>query len=214
MDALDRDILLFYVLFAILLGILFVVPLLYIYVRRTTAKPRIKTAPAVPLTPTLPAPNPPPTELSPAKPTRPNLPQPKPVPPEKRLRAAYQITFIVGFFALANSILPIYRSIRPEAFPAYTDVASYYLKSGIVGTLLLILGFLIRRRSLPALMAAMAIFVLNGLADFIVSVSNSVTTSILVCSGLYILFILSIMYGGIRAIHELERAALAPPEQL
>lgn len=67
---------------------------------------------------------------------------------------------------------------------------------------------------LIGLMAAMVVFTLNGLADFIISITNSASTGILFCAGLYLLFILSIMYGGIRAIKELEQPALTPFENL
>lgn len=215
MSELDADMFLLTLVMLALMAFLIVAPILYIYLRRKTAKPRMTASPsAVSEVTTLTEANSQTTEVKPAAPIRSTRPKPKQATPEQRLRAAYRVTFIVGFFTLANAILPLLAWIMPETFSTYLSGAwPIYLRSGSVGALLLVLGFLIKGRSIAAVIVAIAVFTLNWLADFFISVSNSVSTGLLFCNGLYLLFIVSLIYGGIWAIKELEQSDLNPSEQ-
>jgi hypothetical protein len=214
MDPLDRDVFLLNVVFAALCGFLIFVPILYIYVRRKTAKPQTKTSPAVPTSANLAEPTPPEIEAQPAKTPGRNLPKPRQVTPEQRLRASYQATFVVALFALAGGLAPLLLSNIPQTSYAYTaDMLPTNLRLTIVGMLLLVLGFLIKRRSLAAVIVAIVVFALNWLVDFFISVSNSMPTGILFCNGLYLLFIVAMIYGGIRGIRELKQADLNHSEK-
>jgi hypothetical protein len=189
-------------LFLGLLAFMIVAPFLYIYFRRKTAKPRIKTSPAVPIAQSPPVLNPPGTEISPAKPARPNLPQPKPVPPEQRLRAAYIFTFMISLGYLANAVAPL---LTANQIPiSYLRVTIY----GAAGLLLLLLGFFARRRSQTSLMLAAIIFIFSQVFDFI---SFPPTSSFLIfCRGGTFLFVLLAMWNGIQAIRELNEVSPPP----
>jgi hypothetical protein len=182
-------------LFLGLFAFLFGAPILYIYLRRKTAKPPIKTSPAVPVPQHPTALNPQETEASPPKPARPNLPQPKPVPPEQRLRAAYIPIFLIGLGYLANAFFPL---LTASQIPVSSLRVAIY---AVAGLLLLLLGFFVWRRSQTALVLAAIIFILSQVFDFI---SFLPTISFLIfCRGGIFLFVLLSMWNGIQAIREL-----------
>ena len=135
-------------------------------------------------------------------------------PPEQRLRTAYKSTFYAALFSLTAAVSLFFSLIPQLSFAYTTEIWPLYLKSTIAGVLLLALAFLLKRRSLSAARAAVTIFTLNSLVDFIWLLNNSPNAIGLIAQALFSLFLLALMSLGPQAIRELKQADLNPSEQL
>jgi hypothetical protein len=214
MDPLDRDIFVLNVVFVSLCGLFILAPILYIYIRRKTAKSRAKISPVVSSGPNPLEPNPSGIDVKPAEPSRLNLPKAKPISPEQRLKVTANVLLILGAASLLNSILlfPV-GLVTGEGLPTLLLLIPF-IRNLVVGITLLILAFFVRRRSLPALVVALAIFVVNGLLLLIEFTQAQLSNTFLICnSGL---FLLTGMYlwSGLKALRELNTSAPDENNQL
>jgi hypothetical protein len=169
-----------------LMGVLVGVPILYIYIRRKYAQPKLRDDASTR--------------------SEPVITKRKQATPEQQVKVAVNVLFIIGGLSLLFGVLGLLMADASAGVPNSRALLITNLRSIGVGIIVLILAFFARRRSLSALVLAFVVFALNSLLGLIQTARSGTSDTFLICNVGLLLLTGMYIWNGIQGLRKIQAA--------